>query len=1161
MIPRKLSVLVLITILTLVAFGQGQAAPGAQALVKGSSGIPSEELSPGLGSPFPTVPPDLDKISVGSPDVAGYASVTGEPGAVPPNAAVAIINLNAHNMTATTADAQGGFSATLFAPPGSSLLVKYETQGTRIQNFYQLAVTKIADSTVENLNELPGTILYVGGPEPAAGETQDFHLVGANNAEDGTKKWVGWFMSGEMSVPAHPGDWRLAVVPGDTVNIYLQMRATSPAYACTEPFPNLFINLRLREMFGIEGDAKPWEVWFDTFLFTPTGLPIEHEGYVPSLDIGGPHSFTNLECLDEHVLGGELRASFTIPVDLPEAYYRPEFYFLPGITPGDQVPQVVVWMHDSGEARGFPILRVGDATPPRIPWVMFGDILVNGQRGVMAVQDQGRYAMVNRVTTPVNLAVIPPLEERSTAPVSYHLEPGSAWLSNTDRRLPPPPNIPLQLPSGEMEVEIHLPDGSTQVLGPAPLGQSSVRTPTTEGGAEIAEGTGHIGDLFHLYSQSDAFTFTFVQQGLHTIILHGQVLDVHGNAYSLENTYEVMVAHVLDLDPGILPTTPFTVNDFYSAGLHVFPPLPAQVTTTVTHLPYSDPAQAQVYQVPGQANRYGYFQPEPGTSLPMNTPGEFRVDIQAEFHSPEGQVWFGSMTWGGVVESPGSGLEAHGRRGMDYQSDTIDDMPIWFRNQDLPASKLGIENYYPYLSGDIHWGDEIPDLGFGGDSIHTILTFKDTTAEKIYYNLIRAYYPNAANGFRWPPTDTSSVGLEKRIAIGEAPLFLATGSGVHPEMYPDEIELWGYWYGSSQRPDVRVRELISEDNMGTAYWRFNDTYGYQIGEPADGDHAGDIKWEFGGVVLRHVDESDPLQTYAIYSSFWVLLPYGCDSFGCARVTPPFQDATGASINGGPIMQLKGQDIDMLFLPKCVRPGDILETGNTVAFCGHVGPPLDSLVDVTITAPDGGTHTRSVHANKIGWMYDPSFDFIAEQPGRWTVDVRVTHDRPYAGNGVTPTSHNTGTVLGTSGRYEFYVVEPEAPGLFISTPQDGFLTWPAGNVEAVPVRGSIPLGTAAVYYTIYDKGIVMEQGALAPGPIDTFNLVYDPVALNEDFPMLSLTAHEGRWEGLADEVTISLLAVGDMPPRAAKVTLIGEEVFVINDPNAQTQHQFIPRAGR
>ena len=62
--------------------------------------------------------------------------------------------------------------------------------------------------------------------------------------------------------------------------------------------------------------------------------------------------------------------------------------------------------------------------------------------------------------------------------------------------------------------------------------------------------------------------------------------------------------------------------------------------------------------------------------------------------------------------------------------------------------------------------------------------------------------------------------------------------------------MWGYWYGSSERPDVHVREIISEDGMGTAYWRFNDTYGYQIGEPADGDQPGDMKWEFGGVVLE-----------------------------------------------------------------------------------------------------------------------------------------------------------------------------------------------------------------------------------------------------------------------------------------------------------------------
>jgi hypothetical protein len=37
-----------------------------------------------------------------------------------------------------------------------------------------------------------------------------------------------------------------------------------------------------------------------------------------------------------------------------------------------------------------------------------------------------------------------------------------------------------------------------------------------------------------------------------------------------------------------------------------------------------------------------------------------------------------------------------------------------------------------------------------------------------------------------------------------------------------------------------------------------------------------------------------------------------------------------------------------------------------------------------------------------------------------------------------------------------------------------------------------------------------------------------------------------WEGLADEVTIHLLAEGGNPPRANTVTLIGEEAFVGTD---------------
>jgi hypothetical protein len=479
---------------------------------------------------------------------------------------------------------------------------------------------------------------------------------------------------------------------------------------------------------------------------------------------------------------------------------------------------------------------------------------------------------------------------------------------------------------------------------------------------------------------------------------------------------------------------------------------------------------------------------------------------------------------------------------MDYNDDTIDNMPIWFKVFELPPNKIGIENYYPYFSGDIHWGNEDRQPG---DSIHSIVTVKDLTGgRETIYNLMRANYPRSRNGFRWPPDDTSLAGLEKRLDIGEAPLFISTDTGIDPAVEPERIDQLAYWYGSSERPDVRVREIISEDNMGTAYWRFDDTYGYQIGESAEGDLPGDLKWEFGGAVFRVPDQD--INEYAIYSSLWVLLPHGCDAYGCARVTPPFQDATGASVNGGPIMTLNGEGIDMLFLPKGVRPGDVLEIGDVVAFSGHVGPPLDSRVSVTITAPSSTQHTAVWRANKIGWVYDPSFDFVATEAGRWTVDVAVLHDQPYVGTGITPASHNTGTVLGTSGQYEFYVVPASSSRLAVSSPQPGFLTWSTGQIEPIQIQGYAPAGTTAVRYTIHDKGVVMDQGSATPDTNGSFSITYDAKALSADFPFLSTTAHEGMWEGLADEVTIHLLAEGGNPPRANTVTLIGEEAFVGTD---------------
>jgi hypothetical protein len=1089
---------------------------------------------------LPTVPPDANRITVGGADINGIAAVTGSAGTVEPLSDVVIVNLNAHSMAHTIADANGGFSSSVFAPPGSTLMVKYDPDGWRTIALLSEVATATGTVTYLEFNPLPGTMVNVGAPPASNSEVQDFtasggFIEGPSTTSHG--KWAGWWLSGR--VVAHSGP-PLQAYPGQSVTLQnLVLHVASPAFNCSGQLSiTVSMHIFLRYLFAQDGRPYPWSIWFTSFLSTPTGLPIEHEAYGESVNLQ-TINFTAFACDGAHAaVSMPSQTIFTLPADLPEGMYLIRAVLgTSDVTQADvaDAPFVSVWYHDADEA-SLPILTVGDVQSPHIPWTLLGDYPVDGRRGVGAREDAGVYTMPDRVITPPERYILPRLDPRTNAPLVYRLEPGSHWLSATDRRFPTPPHVPLRPETGHLMVTIQKPDGSSTTLGPAAFRQTSQRTPATESGSGIAEGTGQISDLYHLTTRDSAFDYSFDQYGHHIIILNGSVQDIYGRTYSINGTYDVYVARVLDLDPAELPTTPYMQGDAFAPGLHLFPPVPADVTVGVVQMPYSDPNHAFTNIISGKANEFGYFQPPVGTEIRFTRPGEFRVDINAVYTDSNGTLWTGSLTWGSVVEGTNAQIEAHGRRGMDYQSDTIDDMPAWFEVFNLPASKVGIENYYPYFSGDIHWGNEDKTPG---DSIHSIITVKDLTPSGKIYNTMLADYPRSRNGFRWPPNDTSLVGLQKRLDVGEAPLFLSTSTGHDAAVYPQEIDQWAYWYGSSERPDVHVREIISEDNMGTAYWRFNDTYNMQIGEGANGDLPGDLKWEFGGAVFRV--PSKEIDEYAIYSSLWVLLPHN-DSVG-ARVTPPFQDATGAGINGGPIMKLKGQDIDMLFLPKGVRPGDVLEVGDTISFSGHVGPPLDSRVTVTITSPSGVPHSRQWHANKIGWLYDPTFDFIANEPGRWTVDVAVLHDRPYVGNGVIPMSHNTGTVLGTSGRYEFYVIEPGSPRLAITAPNPGYITWPAGNIEPITIHGITPAGTTAVHFTIHDKGVVMGQGTITPNASGAFDLIYDAKMLNQTFPMLSLTAHEGQWEGLSDEVAINLLALTPSGPRATTVTLIGEEVFV------------------
>ena len=135
--------------------------------------------------------------------------------------------------------------------------------------------------------------------------------------------------------------------------------------------------------------------------------------------------------------------------------------------------------------------------------------------------------------------------------------------------------------------------------------------------------------------------------------------------------------------------------------------------------------------------------------------------------------------------------------------------------------------------------------------------------------------------------------------------------------------------------------------------------------------------------------------------------------------PPFQGAAGGP-SGGPLMTVKGEEIDIFAHPMGVRPGTLLEVGDTVSFSAQIAPTLPSEVEVIITTPSGSTRTITGVANKVGYFYDPSADFVATEAGVYNAAVTVTHTG-LTSAGSVEAPYPQGSVLGSeTGGFDFYV---------------------------------------------------------------------------------------------------------------------------------------------
>jgi hypothetical protein len=186
----------------------------------------------------------------------------------------------------------------------------------------------------------------------------------------------------------------------------------------------------------------------------------------------------------------------------------------------------------------------------------------------------------------------------------------------------------------------------------------------------------------------------------------------------------------------------------------------------------------------------------------------------------------------------------------------------------------------------------------------------------------------------------------------------------------------------------------------------------------------------------------------------------------------------------------------------------------------------------------------------------------DEPGFWSVDVQVWHDGTCSGGQTVP-PYPSGDVLGSeNGRYWFYVVSKDTPRLHVSAPSPGFLSF-GGQVTPIAITGRVPvtLTNTTVDYTITMPGYLLKHGQATIAGI-TYTIVFDPIALNADFPNLDLTGRDDRQPGLSDTFSIGLLlrgqdAGGHPVYQANTITLQGEQVFVCSTAEPALFKVFLP----
>jgi hypothetical protein len=1043
-------------------------------------------------------PPEASLISLNLIKEEYLVEVVAEPGAVPPNARVVIANLESRAFALVDADEQGVFSTAIHGFPGSHILVKQDATG-RITSFDSMENMSYAGFILA-----PGMIMQI----PFGSREDGTVPVSTGFAACCDPQNASWIFEGSIS----SDHFQI----GDNLEVEGQVTLLSAG----PDVPN-------RGFFAIHaiymGDEMGRQVGFaDLFvsvLTTPTGLAIER-------NLGGNQVGMTMESpLVWEQMGEFWTATVRGQAEIPP-YFEPGRYVLfaalydfNDFVWQSQFPVLTARCCDG---TWLAVIDVGDPAPTRLAATLLADLLSEGSRGgVTAREDKDLLEFSTRAVTHHN-PVVPRLDAYGV-PWSYQLGPFLPLVGGIDRNYPARPLIDFDFTNGELRIEILRPDGSTDLFGPAPITHLGTYTPITPWFDTVSLDGGNLGEVPQLLGPENAFAYQFPMDGDYVITLEGRISDLAGREYEISGTYDVTVADILDIETSALPGTAFEVGDSLPVGLFVMPGLPAEVDFKVTTT-YANGAM-EVTEYNGQANAFGWWDGE-GQSHLFEKPGEYRVDVEARF-TGAGNLWVGRMTFGGVIASPNAAIAMRGRRGPDNQTYLV---PVWSFDTDYDFDDITGRHFnLPYFSGDILWGTphtefEVPTLGVSDAVIvHSSIQILDRTNRLAQRAMALV---EKHNGYNDP------ISLQELIRGNQIPLITIAEPFWNPGYHADQIDFWSYLYHAVERPGVRVREIIKGSDLQTEYWRFDDAYHLQSGNGIEGDLPGDFKFMYGGAVVR--DDLTGEGEYAIYGSGWVHTEYD-DPLG-GRVMPPFQGAAGGP-SGGPLFTIFDQPIDMFFVPLAVRPGMVLELGDTFRMAGPIMPTLPSKIEYTLTRPDGTRQSFDGVANAVGYFYQPADDFTLDQTGEWTVELTVTHDgmtsagpveEPYpTGGPLTPDLHT----------FSFFVVESAADRLPVYTD--------LSDLEFQPWHYAVD---SAAFAMMLPEGLDSDKVRLVatiPGIVlasEELSVEDGQVNWRMDGPALNRLVHNLDYlQGLADTITVTFFAQDGDEAAAGSLVVHGSHV--------------------